>query len=126
MSFTLLGLGTAVPPTVIDQRDALEIARSLCCRTAEHATWLPTMYGHTGIDNRHLILEQTVVRDVLDGTSRTASPFLPTGAPDDCGPTTAERMRHYVAGAGPLALRAAGKALERSGLTAGAITHLVT
>jgi predicted naringenin-chalcone synthase len=126
MSFAILGLGTAVPATVIDQRDAQVIARSLCCRTAEHATWLPTMYGHTGIDCRHLILGQDVVRDVLDGTTHSGSPFLPTGAPDDCGPTTAERMRHYVAGAGPLALQAARKALNQSGMSGGAITHLVT
>src|SRR4051812_18585535 len=115
MSFNLLGLGTAVPATVVDQSDALVIARSLCCRTEEQATWLPTMYHHTGIDRRHLILGQGVVRDLLDGTTPSASPFLPTGAPDDCGPTTAERMRHYVAGAGPLALCAARQALERSG-----------
>jgi predicted naringenin-chalcone synthase len=126
MSFAILGLGTAVPATVIDQHDALHVARSLCCRTAEQATWLPTMYGHTGIESRQSVLGQDVVRDVLDGTCHSGSPFLPTGAPDDCGPTTAERMQHYVANAGPLALRAARQALEQSGVAAAALTHLVT
>src|SRR5689334_10166433 len=126
MSFAILGLGTAVPGSVIDQRDALLIAKSLCCRTAEHATWLPTMYGGTGIERRHLVLGRDVVRDVLDGTTHSGSPFLPTGAPDDRGPTTAERMQHYVEGAAPLALRAARQALEQSGLAARDFTHLIT
>src|SRR5439155_10297843 len=126
MSFAILGLGTAVPATLIDQDDALHIAKSLCCRTAEQVTWLPTMYGHTGIERRHLVLGQDVVRDVIDGTRHSASPFLPTGAPDDCGPTTAERMEHYVTSAGPLALRAVRQALEQSGVAAAALTHLVT
>src|SRR5947209_12573782 len=126
MTFAILGLGTAVPPTVIDQNDALNIARPLCCRTAEHATWLPTMYGNTGIRRRHLVLGGDVVRDVLDGTRHSGSPFLPTGAPDDRGPTTAQRMQHYVAGATPLALRAARQALDQSGLAARQLTHLVT
>ncbi len=126
MSFAILGLGTAVPPTVIDQREALLIAKSLCCRTDEHATWLPTMYGHTGIEQRHLILGPDVVRDVLNGTAHSGSPFLPTGKPDDRGPTTAERMRHYIAGAAPLALRAARQALEYSAVAARDFTHLIT
>jgi predicted naringenin-chalcone synthase len=126
MSFAILGLGTSLPATLIDQDAALHIAKSLCCRTAEQVTWLPTMYGHTGIDRRHLVLGQEVVRDVIDGTRHSGSPFLPTGRADDCGPTTAERMKHYVAAAGPLALRAARQALEQSGVAAGAVTHLVT
>ncbi len=126
MSFTILGLGTAVPATVIDQSQALRIAESLCCRTAEQTTWLPGMYGHTGIERRHLTFRADVVRDVLDGTTHSGSPFLPTGALDDCGPTTAERMRHYVAAAGPLARRAAQRALEQAALAPGAITHLIT
>jgi predicted naringenin-chalcone synthase len=126
MSLAILGLGTAVPATLIDQDDALHIAKSLCCRTAEQVTWLPTMYGHTGIERRHLVLGQDVVRDVIDGTRHSASPFLPTGAADDCGPTTAERMEHYAAGAGPLALRAVRQALEQSGVAATALTHMVT
>jgi predicted naringenin-chalcone synthase len=126
MSFAILGLGTAVPPTVISQVEALTIARWLCCRTAEHATWLPTMYHHTGIRRRHLVLGGDVVRDVLAGTRLSQSPFLPTGQPDDHGPTTAERMRHYVAGATPLALVAAAKALDAANLSPGKITHLVT
>jgi predicted naringenin-chalcone synthase len=125
MSFAILGIGTAVPDTIIDQDEALRIARSLCCRTDEQATWLPTMYGQTGIESRHLVLGQDVITDVLDGTRFSGSVFLP-GAADDHGPTTGQRMAHYSESAGLLALRAARQALERSGLAARDITHLVT
>jgi predicted naringenin-chalcone synthase len=84
------------------------------------------MYSNTGIRQRHLVLGADVVRDVLDGTRLSGSPFLPTGLPDDNGPTTAERMRHYTAGARPLALAASRQALDRAGLMAAQITHLVT
>jgi predicted naringenin-chalcone synthase len=126
MSFAILGLGTALPATVISQTDARDIARALCCRTAEQATWLPTMYGQTGITTRHLSLGADLVRDLLHGTRHSGSPFLPKGTADDQGPTTAQRMRHYAELAPPLAVRAARMGLERSGLLAGAITHLVT
>ena len=76
--------------------DALGIARSLCCRTAEHETWLPSMYGGTGIDSRHMSLGADVVADVLQGTRHSGSVFLPTGADDDSGPTTGQRMDLYL------------------------------
>jgi prepilin-type processing-associated H-X9-DG protein len=119
-------LGTALPATLIDQDEALRIARPLCCRTPEQETWLPAMYGHTGIERRHLVLGDAVVRDVLDGTRHTGSPFLPTGAPDDCGPTTRQRMEHYEAAAGPLALTASRAALAQGDRLARTVTHLVT
>jgi predicted naringenin-chalcone synthase len=126
MTLAILSLGTALPSTVITQTDARDIARAMCCRTAEHATWLPTMYNQTGIETRHLALGADVVRDVVHGTRHTGSPFLPSGAPDDRGPTTAQRMRHYAELAPPLAVEAARAALTRSGLAAATITHLVT
>jgi predicted naringenin-chalcone synthase len=126
MTLAILGLGTAVPDTEINQHDALRIARVLCCRTPEQATWLPGLYGHAGIESRHSVLGQDVVRDVLEGTRRSGSPFLPIGSADDHGPSTAERMRHYREAAGPLTLRAARAALEESRLGAETLTHLVT
>lgn len=126
MSFAILGLGTAVPATVYDQVEGLCIAKSLCCRTAEHATWLPVMYEGTHIRKRHMVLPRELVDDVLQGTKNSGSIFLPSGASDDRGPTTRQRMQMYAAEAGPLALKAARKALAQSGLRAGAFTHLIT
>jgi predicted naringenin-chalcone synthase len=126
MSFAILGIGTATPTTVISQPEAQRIARALCCRTGEHETWLPLLYGHTGIAQRHQALGRDVVDDVLEGTRHSGSVFLPSGQPDDRGPTTGQRMGHYAAFAGPLALRAARGALAQAGVRAGEVTQLVT
>jgi predicted naringenin-chalcone synthase len=126
MSLALVGLGTAVPATRVTQAEAMAIARALCCRTDEQATWLPGLYANSGIATRHLAFDAAVVRDLLDGTRHSGSPFLPRGTPDDRGPTAGARLRHYVEQAGPLAVRAARQALARSGLGPRRITHLVT
>jgi predicted naringenin-chalcone synthase len=126
MSFAILSIGTALPSSVISQRDASKIARWVCCRTAEHETWLPAMYDQTGIQKRHMALSGDLVRDLIDGTRYSGSVFLPSGRDDDCGPTTAQRMEHYARLAPPLALQAARDAVARSGLRATDVTHLVT
>jgi predicted naringenin-chalcone synthase len=126
MSLAILSIGTALPATVVSQRDASAVARSLCCRTAEHQTWLPAMYEQTGIHTRHLALGADVIDDLKHGTRHSGSVFLPSGAPDDCGPTTGQRMEHYARLAPPLALEAARAAVARSGVAAAELTHLVT
>jgi predicted naringenin-chalcone synthase len=126
MSLAVLSIGTAVPQTSYGQDEALRIARALCCRTEEHETWLPTIYAGTGIATRHLALGDELVRDVLNGTRHSSSAFLPSGADDDRGPTTGQRMRHYAELAPPLAVSAASAAVRRSGLAAPDLTHLVT
>ena len=126
MTFAILSIGTACPPTAITQEDALGIARALGRPTAEQATWLPALYGQTGIDTRRLALGADLVRDLLGGTRHSGSAFLPTGADDDRGPTTGQRMRLYAELAPPLALAAARSALGRCGLPGRALTHLVT
>jgi prepilin-type processing-associated H-X9-DG protein len=126
MTFAILGQGTAVPAASANQAVALEIARKMCCKTPEQETWLPAVYGGSGIERRHLAFDQALVDDLLHGTTHTRSIFLPKGTPEDRGPTTAQRMAHYAEQAGALALRASRQALERSGLSPGDITHLVT
>jgi predicted naringenin-chalcone synthase len=126
MSFAILSIGTAVPATIVSQREASDIARSLCCRTAEQETWLPAMYDQTGIRTRHLALGAELVRDLTQGTRLSGSVFLPSGADHDCGPTTGQRMEHYTRLAPPLALEATCAALANSGLAAADVTHLVT
>lgn len=126
MSFAILGLGTAVPPTRVTQDEAAGIARSLCCRTAEQETWLPLMYHHTGIQSRHLAFDRQVVEDMLHGTTHSQSIFLPNGRDDDRGPTTGQRMHVYAVEARPLAVNAAQLALSQTRLSASEITHLVT
>ena len=125
MSFAIVGLGTALPPFTLERERAAKLAQVLCL-DAEQAPVVPVLYRQTEIEQRHIVLSDAIVDDVIGGTRHTASPFLPDGRADDHGPSTAERMRHYVAEAGPLACQAARRALDESGLSAAVITHLVT
>jgi len=120
MSLAILGLGTTLPATIVTQEEALRIHRRLCPDAP--ADRLALLYRQTGIRTRRTALGGAVVRDLLDGTAATGSPFLSGGA----GPTTRQRMEHYAALAPPLAVAAARSALDRSGLDAAALTHVVT
>jgi predicted naringenin-chalcone synthase len=126
MSLAILGMGTAVPQTAIDQVDATDIATNLCCRTPEHRTWLPLMYQQTGIRTRRMLFSAEVVRDLKTGSRDSGSCFLPTGSDDDAGPTTGQRMGLYREEAAVLATQAMIAALYSADVEPGAITHLVT
>jgi predicted naringenin-chalcone synthase len=126
MSLAITSIGVALPGTAVRQDEAMRIARALCCRTEEQATWLPAMYEGTGVETRHLVFDPELVRDVLDGTRHSGSVFLPSGAEGDRGPTTAQRLEHYARLAPPLAVRAAGAALAGAGVPPAEFTHLVT
>ncbi len=123
MPFELLGLGTANPVNVITRAEGLGIAQVLSDPVVARSSFLPDIYAGSGVNTRHMVHGRDVVRDVLDGTRRSGSPFLP-GA-DPLGPTTGVRMRMYAEFAPPLATAAAERALTDSGLSAGAVTHLV-
>jgi predicted naringenin-chalcone synthase len=125
MTLALLGVGTAVPGHAYSQDVALRVALALCRPTAEQATWLPGMYSHSGIEQRHIVLGEGLIRDVLDGTHDSGSIFLPAEG-DERGPTTRQRMEHYRECAGPLALAASRRALQLSGQSPRGVTHLVT
>ncbi|HTU21453.1 MAG TPA: type III polyketide synthase [Gemmataceae bacterium] len=126
MSLAIVGMGTAVPSTEISQEDSAGIARRLCCRTPEQQTWLPLMYENTGIQTRHMAVDVQVLEDLLQNTTYSHSPFLPSGRGDDRGPTTGERLRYYADHAGVLAVQPASEALTQSRLDPSEITHLVT
>src|SRR5262249_732700 len=124
MSFAILGLGTAVPATRVDQEEAVAAARVICRPDEEQAKLLPFFYRLTGIETRHMVVAPDVLGDVLGGTRRTGSVFLPGAA--EGGPPTRQRLEHYAQHAGPLALAASRRALEQSALAPDQITHLIT
>jgi predicted naringenin-chalcone synthase len=126
MSLAIASLATALPRARVTQAEAEAVARVVCCHTQEHATWLPGLYSHSGISTRHMAFDEEVLRDILEGTRWSQSVFLPSGTTGDRGPTCGPRMAYYAVQAGPLALRAAGEALARSGLAPEEVTHLVT
>lgn len=126
MSFAIHGLGTANPPDAVSAADGLGLARKLAGADVRTSTWLVPVYEKSGVERRFQVIGGAVVRDVLDGEDRVNSPFFPTPARDNVGPTTAERMTMYAAEAGPLALRAAARAVAESGFAPDSFTHLVT
>ncbi len=121
----LLGLGTALPPNRFTQEQGASIAQVLCL-DPRHAPLIPTLYRQTGISGRNLVLEEDLVRDVIDGTRHSRSVFLPKEHGPDSGPTTRERMEIYNAAAPPLALAASSRALKDAAIAAKAVTHVVT
>jgi predicted naringenin-chalcone synthase len=126
MSLAILAVGTALPATAVTREESLHIARAICCRSEAHATWLPGIYAGSGIQNRHLAFDREIIDDVLRGTRESGSGFLPTGDPEDQGPTIHQRMVHYAEQAAPLALASARRALTQCGCSVEKITHLVT
>jgi alpha-pyrone synthase len=126
MAFSILGLGTAVPDVLVNQYEAQRVAETLCCETAEQATFVPAIYAGSGITNRYMCLGRPVVDDILNGTRLSGSPYLPTGEPGERGPTTRERMGVYEREAAPLAIRASASALSQAATLPSEITHLVT
>jgi predicted naringenin-chalcone synthase len=125
MSLAILGIGTALPSTVLSCADALAINSRLSGEAVDRASWLPGIYAGTGIRQRHTALGAGAVHDILHGTRESGSPFLPDLVGSK-GPSTAERMRLYAELAPPLAEAAARQALQRSRKPADAVTHLVT
>ena len=126
MSLTILGVGTAVPSATLSRSEGQRVAEALCCETAEQATFIPAIYAGSGIDHRHFCLGQQTLRDILDGTNLSGSPYLPTGVPGEKGPTTRQRMQVYEKEAPPLAIKASAEAFASSGVLPSEITHLVT
>jgi predicted naringenin-chalcone synthase len=126
MSLTILGIGTAIPSATLNRAEGQRVAESLCCETAEQKTFIPAIYAGSGIDRRNFCLGQQTLRDILEGTNVSGSPYLPTGVPGEKGPTTRQRMSYYVAEAPPLAIKASAQALSSAGVLPNEITHLVT
>jgi predicted naringenin-chalcone synthase len=123
MPLELLGLGTANPLNSISREEGLGIARVLSDPVVGRSTFLPDIYAGSGVQTRYMVHTRQVVRDVLDGTRHSGSPFLP--GPDPLGPSTAARMKMYAEFAPALAIQAAERALADSGLSTDSVTHLV-
>jgi predicted naringenin-chalcone synthase len=125
MGLAILGMGTSVPPHRISRDESIEVAKILANCDSDQAASLTVLYNHTDITGRHMIIGREVLQDVLQGTHKSGSRFVPRG-PRDCGPDTAERMQVYQREALPLALEACKEALGEAHWDGADITHLVT
>ena len=119
MRSEIIAIATATPPHEIDQQNALELAQRICCSSERQSRLAAALYRHSGVNTRYSAVPYTEAdRWLPDENGDTAEP--------NSGPSTAERMALYKQHALPLAVEAAGEALRRSGLSANAITHVVT
>ncbi|HVX62414.1 MAG TPA: type III polyketide synthase [Pirellulales bacterium] len=128
MDFTILGVGTALPPNCMKQEEASELAQQVCCSSQEQARTLNVLYRRSGVKTRYTVFPHQAILGycqidehdkVEDGEGGVAT-LAPTSL------TTEQRMRMYEEHAFPLALRAAQAALHDAQTPADAITHLVT
>ena len=68
----LSGLGTAVPPGVLEQSDAAESSPAFCTANAKQARQLRRLYDRSGVETRN-----TVVLQADRGTLEERVPFYP-------------------------------------------------
>src|SRR5580658_402703 len=125
MSFNILGIATAVPKGLFTQDQTAQFFELLTGASPEQGKVLQRVFTQTGIRRRHFTFGLEVLEEILDGDRKLPSDFLRRDHVNSRGPTTRERMQQYARHAGPLALEAAGQALQRSGISPGDITHLV-
>lgn len=124
----LAGLATAVPDRAVSQDEVSRLAIQCCCgRSRDNvvsASRLRRLFRHAHVSRRYFVIADD---DAAESAANGALSFYPQpSAADDRGPTTAQRMVRYEAEAIGLAVSAADKALAKSGVAPGAITHLVT
>ena len=122
MDVVIAGIGTALPRHQIHQTLAGEASAAYCCDEPGQARSVAALYRMSGVETRHLVfLNQS------DGTVAERQDFYTARTPESpAGPTTGERLEFFERAAGPLAVEAATKALERSGVEARRVTHLIT
>tara|TARA_R110001592_G_scaffold191800_1_gene438346 strand:+ start:1074 stop:2159 length:1086 start_codon:yes stop_codon:yes gene_type:complete len=117
----IAGIGTALPELNISQTDAAAMATTLCDYDDKQKKRIEKLYRLTQVENRHC----TVLSP--DGEGNTVQDFFrPADATKQFGPAMTERMLRYEECAPKLAIQAAQRALDASGVDVDTITHIVT
>jgi len=122
MTFCLAGIGTALPEHAITQQDAAETAKAFCVVGAEQQRLMSVLYRRTGVRSRHSVL----LTASTNGDSARQAFYAPARDAADRGPSTAARMRQYESDAAALACQATRSALDKAGVAADEVTHLVS
>ncbi|WIB61184.1 type III polyketide synthase [Curtobacterium sp. MCLR17_007] len=118
MSATIRAIGTAVPPTTLDQVAVRDLFAAQPGLGRLGRRIVPAAFDASAVEHRHTVLPE------LD-TSGTPGPFR-DGDGAIHSPTTGMRNDRYRELAPPLFVASARDALDRSGVDPAAITHLVT
>jgi predicted naringenin-chalcone synthase len=123
MNFSILGLGTAVPPHTMSQQEATELAHRIVCQNEQQKRLLSVLYRKAGVDNRYTALPHRIAEQWLPPTEERGAG---SEQPATFGPTTAERMQFFAEHAPAIALAASEQALDQANIRRQEITHLVT
>lgn len=119
----VLGIGTAVPDTRLSQNDLRDLFAAQPGVDRLTARLIRAAFDHSAIDGRHTVLSE--LARGADATDAAPSPFI--GAQRHLRhPPTGARNAVYVREAPALFAAAARAALDRSGVAATDITHVVT
>lgn len=117
MQLALMGIGTAVPPYRLDQRETWSRLEEALKGDSHLSRWGKKIFANCGVDTRY-----TCEPELLEPPGRCR--YI-TASPDAAIPTTEERMRIYRHEALPLAAEAAKRALADSRVRPGEVTHLL-
>ena len=116
----ILGIGTAVPTTVLPQAAVRDLFLAQPAVERLTARLIGAAFDQSAIDTRHTVLSE------LGGQGREPSAFIDVDSRELLSPLTGMRNDVYRSEAPPLFARAAREALERADVEASAITHVVT
>ena len=122
MSLSILSIGTSVPKYNADQIEAVAIAKQMVFdNDEENDGWFDKVYELSTVESRG-----SVLLEEPDEHGPNQSFYPPAQANDDHGPCTSTRMQQYATDAAPLGISAAQQALDKAGVAAREITHLIT
>ncbi len=122
MSLSVLGIGTALPKHLFSQDELARLHGHFCRIDESRHRALRALYRRSGVRSRG-----SVVLERADGPlDERQSFFRPASDEHDRGQATADRMALYEEAAPPLAVAAARSALERAGVAARSVSHLIT
>jgi alkylresorcinol/alkylpyrone synthase len=116
----ILGIGTAVPTTVLPQSAVRDLFLAQPGVERLTARLIGAAFDQSAIDTRHTVLSE------LGGQDAEPSAFIDLESRELFSPLTGTRNDVYRSEAPPLFGRAAREALERADVDASAITHVVT
>ncbi len=114
----ITSIGTAVPDNRIAQDRIAEFMSAVMQLSPAGERKLKALYRRTGIRYRHSVLADY-------GRKKGEFTFYPN-PPDREFPSVEKRMKVYERHATPLAARAAARCLDKRGLPADRLTHLIT
>ena len=122
MTAKILGIGCCVPNGAIEQQESSDFAIRTLNASEKLLRRIQLLYRRTGIERRHSVLINSDPNST-DGFRQ----FYPQASNEsDRGPSTATRIERYAKEAPALALGAATRALDTSGIAPRSITHIIT